>query len=96
MSGRREKAGHGYLGKNTYYEEGTNKPQYYGKLTVEDLEFELAGWDREKDGRAYVSLQVNKVVIEEGVLPPGTDSDLAKDSSSTPPVPGMPDDDVPF
>lgn len=68
MSQKFVKVGHGYIGQSNYWEKGTNKPRYYGRITVDGVDIELAGWDKEKDGRTYVSLQVNKA--EEDQVPP--------------------------
>lgn len=87
MSQKFVKVGYGYIGQSNFWEEGTNKPRHYGKITVDGVEIELAGWDRQKDGRAYISLQVSK---KEQV--PGSDEDpgpALPGPEQTPVTPGL-------
>ena len=53
-----ESIGHGFLGKNDYKEK-ENQPDYKGKVTVESIDYDIAGWIREKKGRKYISLSFN-------------------------------------
>jgi|SRR6516162_4364906 hypothetical protein len=50
--------GKGYLARNGRKEPGSQQPDLRGKLNIGGTEFELAGWEKEKDGRQYVSLTV--------------------------------------
>jgi len=61
MAQNREKVGYGYFGQSSYWEEGSNKPRYYGKVTINGQDLEIAGWDKEKNGRNYVSIQFTKI-----------------------------------
>jgi hypothetical protein len=50
----------GSLGKNRNKAEGSQQPDYKGKITVDGVEYWLAGWVREKDGEKYISLRPEK------------------------------------
>ena len=63
------------LGRNKYYEEGSNKPPYKGKGEFNGVEFEVAAWVKEngETGEKFFSLKFSEpykkaepVVVEEG------------------------------
>lgn len=50
----------GYLSRNKFYEEGSRKPPYTGKLNANGTDYELAAWVKERDdGSKYFSLKVS-------------------------------------
>ena len=61
MAQNYEKVGYGYFGQSSYWEEGSNKPRYYGKVTINGQDLEVAGWDKKKNGKKYVSIQFTKI-----------------------------------
>lgn len=83
------KAGFGYLARSDFYEEGGNKPEFYGKITIgEDGDpdvfvGELAAWVKTNDsGKKYFSIAVSVK----------TDQEEQKDPKTEPET----EDDVPF
>lgn len=59
MSGQYDNTNHGVLFKNDRKQPGTKQPDYRGKLDVDGVELEIAGWVREsKTGKKFLSLVV--------------------------------------
>jgi len=67
MAQNRKKVGYGYIGQSSYWKQDSNKPRYYGKITVNGQDLELAGWDKNKNGKKYVSIQISEIVEAGGV-----------------------------
>ena len=54
-----EQKGYGYIGKNSYKEKD-NQPDYRGKITVEDKNYDVAGWIKQGNHGKFISVAVNE------------------------------------
>lgn len=75
-----DKVGNGYLGKNQY-KKHDNHPEYNGKLFINlgggEIELLIGGWVKEKDGRKFFSLSVERKPEEGGAAaPPPADDEV--------------------
>lgn len=85
------------------YKKRSNQPDVKGKINVDGVECELAGWVREKDGTRYFSLIVEKKEKEEQQLDSdpigsviGTPSDETPSTEAAETKTPINDEDVPF
>lgn len=49
-------AGKGYLSRDPKHEAGSKRPEFTGKISIHGVEYRLAAWVREKDGKRYFAL----------------------------------------
>lgn len=51
---------YGTMGKSKTYIEGSNRPEYSGKVTIEGVEYWLSGWPRSNESGPWIKLEFTR------------------------------------